>query len=52
MFNILSLLPQFRLPSEFPPQSVVDPGVADQGIPLRPAGVTEVGDLPDVEPRV
>jgi len=38
MFNMLSALPQFRLPPEFPPRASTDPIQLETGILQRPEG--------------
>ena len=48
MFNMLSSLPQFRLPSEFPPKSIANLDLAGPGILSRPQGGTHTEGLQDM----
>ena len=52
MFNMLSSLPQFRLPPKFPPQSVADPSNSNHGILSRPMGMVEMNELTEEDPGV
>ena len=52
IFNMLSKLPQFSLPEDFPPRSTTDPILPSNGIIHRASGLQEAEDLPILEPKI